>query len=280
MAQLEVTMEPYVPQLGIVYPPNPDDHMVAIKILRDVKVDENYPFLDKSFKFRFMRGLMHLGVFVLIFPLSPVRFGLKIEGRKNLRKHKKLLKNGAMTIANHVHRWDFLFMMQALRYRSMYFPVWKEQLNGSDLAFIRAAGGIPVPDELRVIKYFNQAFDEIHARKKWIHAYPESSRFDYFVPIRPFKKGVFTMAHRYNLPVIPIAISYREPRFPYTLINAFRSLIGNKKLPMITLRIGEPLLFDESLTRKEAVQKMRKECHAAVARLAGISNNPYPAEGD
>ncbi|MDR0495136.1 MAG: 1-acyl-sn-glycerol-3-phosphate acyltransferase [Treponema sp.] len=273
-------MEPYVPQLGIVYPPNPDDHMVEVKVLRNVKVDENYPFLDKSFKFRLMRGLVYLAVFTLVFCISPLRFGLKIEGRNILRKHRKLLKNGAMTISNHVQRWDFLFVLQTLRYRSMYFPVWKEQLNGSDEGVIRYAGGIPVPDELRVIKYFNRAFDEIRARKKWIHAYPESTRFDYFQPIRPFKKGVFTMAHRYNLPVIPIAISYRKPRFPYTLLNAARALAGNKKLPMITLRIGEPLLFDESLGRKEAVQKMRKECHEAVVRLAGISNNPYPAEAD
>jgi hypothetical protein len=49
---------------------------------------------------------------------------------------------------------------------------------------------------------------------------------------------------------------------------------------MITLRICEPFLFDESLGRKEAVHKMRKECHEAVVRLAGISNNLYPAEGD
>jgi 1-acyl-sn-glycerol-3-phosphate acyltransferase len=273
-------MEPYVPQLGIVYPSKPDDHMVEIKVLRDVKIDEHYPFLDTSFKFKFMRGLMHLGIFTLVFFLSPLRFGLKIEGRNILRKYKQLLKNGAMTVSNHVQRWDFLFVLQALRYRLMYFPVWKEQLNGSDEGFIRLAGGIPVPHEIRVIKYFNQAFDTIHARKKWIHAYPESSRFDYFQPIRPFKKGVFTMAHRYNLPVLPIAISYRAPRFPYTLLNAARSLTGKQKLPMITLRIGEPLQFDESLSRREAVQKMRKECHEAVVRLAGISNNPYPAEGD
>jgi len=49
---------------------------------------------------------------------------------------------------------------------------------------------------------------------------------------------------------------------------------------MITLRVGEPLLFDTSLNRKEAVAKMRKNCHEAIVKLAGISENPYPAEGD
>ena len=273
-------MEPYKPDLGIVYPDKPDEHIVELKVTHDVTVDENYPFLDKSLKFRFVRRLQHLGSHTLVTVMCLVRYGLRIEGRKILRKHRKLLKNGAMTVSNHVHRWDFLFVLQAVRFRMMYFPVWKEQLRGPDEGFIRRAGGIPVPEDIHTIKYFNKAFDEICAGKKWIHAFPESSRFDYFQPIRPFKKGVFTMAHRYNLPVIPIAFSYRKPCFPFTLVNLFRFLAGKQKLPMITLRMGEPILIDKDLPRKEAVQKCRKECHEAIVRLAGISENPYTAEGD
>ena len=272
--------EPYKPDLGIIYPDKPDEHIVPLEITHDVVVDENYPFLDKSPKFRFMRGLLYLGIFVLVFFLSPLRFGLKMEGRKYLRKYRELLKDGAMTVSNHVHRWDFLFVLQAVRYRMMYFPVWKEQLKGADEGFIRFSGGIPIPEEIHTIRHFNNAFDEVHAMKKWIHAFPEGSRFDYFVPIRPFKKGVFTMAHRYNLPVIPVGLSYRRPRFPFTLVNALRALFGKQKLPMITVRLGEPLQFDAGLGRKEAVKKMRKDCHEAIVRLAGIRDNPYPAEGD
>ena len=273
-------MEPYIPRLNFVYPDKPDEHMIDLKVTHEVIIDENYPFLDKSFKFWFMRHLMHLGIFTLVFILTHLRFALKIEGREILRKHRKLLKNGAMTVSNHIHRWDFLFMLEAVRYRTVYFPAWKENLNGPDEGFVRYAGGIPIPEGIRAIKHFNEAFDEIHAKKKWIHAFPETALFWFYQPIRPFKKGVFTIAHRYDLPVIPMAFSYREPRFPFTLVNLFRSCFGYQKIPMITLRIGEPLLFDKSLSRKEAVQKMRKECHEAVVRLAGISNNPYPAEGD
>ena len=273
--------EPYKPQLDFHYPDKPDEHMIEVKITHKTTVDQNYPFLDKSFKFRFMRGLMHLGIFTLVFPfMSPLRYGIKIEGRPVLRKYKELLGNGAMTVSNHIHRWDFLFVLQAARYRSMYFPALKNHLNSPDESFVRLAGGIPVPDDLHTIKYFNLAFDELHAKKKWIHAYPESSQFPYFQPIRPFKKGVFTLAYRYNLPVIPMAFSYRKPNFYFTLLNTLRSVRGKQKLPMITLRVGEPILFEQSLPRKEAVQKLRKECHEAVVRLAGISENIYPAEGD
>jgi len=273
-------MEPYIPQVNFVYPAKLDEHIIDMKITHEVKVDENYPFLDKSFKFRFMRAIEYLAIFTVVQFLILLRYGLKIEGRKLLRAYRKTLKNGAMIISNHVHRWDILFVLRAIRYRSIYFPVWKELLNSNDEGFVRLTGGIPIPDNIHTIKFFNKAFDEVIARKKWIHAFPESSRFDYFQPIRPFKKGVFTMAYRYNLPVIPMAFSYRKPRFPFTIVNLFRSMAGNQKLPMITLRVGEPLLFDTSLSRKEAVVKMRKDCHEAIVRLAGISDNPYPAEGD
>ena len=273
-------MEQYIPELGIEYPKKPDQHMTAVEITGNIIVDENYPFLDKSFKFNFMRGLMHLGIFSMVFIICIIFFGLKIEGRKILRTYKKLLKNGAMTVSNHIHKWDFLFVLKAVRYRLMYFPALKEHINSPDKNFVRFSGGIPIPESVHAIKSFNRAFDEIYARKKWIHAYPESALFYFFQPIRPFKKGVFTLAYRNNLPVLPLAFSYRRPCFPYTFVNFLRALRKKQKLPMITLRIGEPLLFDTSLGRKEAILKMRKDCHEAVVRLAGITNNIYPAEGD
>ena len=273
-------MTPYVPDLGIKYPENPNEHMDEIKITHERVLDENYPFLDKSFKFNFIRNMMHLTIFALVFTLCSLRFGLKVEGRGNLRKHRKLLKNGAMTASNHIHRWDLLFVLKAVRYRTVYFPALKEHIRSPDEGFVRLSGGIPIPTDVHLMKHFFLALDEIHARKKWIHVYPESSLFDYFQPIRPFKKGVFTLAYRYRLPVLPLAFSYRKPHFPFTLVNLLRRFTGNKELPMITLRIGEPILADGKLSPRDAVQKLRKECHEAMLRLAGITYNQYTAEGD
>ena len=272
--------EPYVPKLDVAYSPELDKHTDDLKITHEVIIDKDYPFLDKSFKFNFLRSLVYILIYGIVFFLSHLRFGIKIEGRENLRKHRKLLKNGAMTISNHIHRWDFLFVLEAVRFRKMYFPAWKENLNTPDETLLRLAGGIPIPEDIHLMRNFNQAFDDVCAMKKWIHGYPERALFYYFQPIRPFKKGIFTMAYRHNLPVLPLAFSYRRAHFPFTLVNLYRSLIGNQKLPMITLRIGEPVQFDMKLGHREAIQKMRKECHEAVVRLAGIRDNPYPPEGD
>jgi 1-acyl-sn-glycerol-3-phosphate acyltransferase len=273
-------MEPYIPQVKYDYPEKLDQHMIDMKYVHELTLDANYPFLDKSFGFRFVRALEYIVIYIVVFHLCVLRFGLKIEGRDILRKHRTLLKNGAMTISNHIHKWDLLFVLKAIRYRSIYFPVWKENLKTPERGFIRYTGGIPIPESISLMKCYNKAFDEICAKKKWIHAYPETAMFYFYQPIRPFKKGVFSMAYHYNLPIIPMAFSYRKPCFPFTIVNLFRTIIGNQKLPMVTLRIGEPLLFDTTLGRKEAVQKMRKDCHEAIVHLAGIKNNPYPAEDD
>jgi len=269
-------MKLITPDLGIQYPSDPCEHVMPLKKVRELSIDADYPFLDKSFKFNFMRRLMYLGIIVIVFPLNIFRFGLKIEGRKNLWKYRKLLRNGVMTVSNHVNRWDFLFLLQTLRYRMMYFPAWKENLLGPDMNFIRYAGGIPVPEDIHTIKYFNKAFDEITGKKIWIHSYPEVANWPYYQPIRPFKKGVFTMAYRYKLPVLPIAFCYSEPTLPLKIINLFRK----QKLPTVIARIGEPIPHDPEKPRKEAVQILRKQCHDAIVTLAGVADNPWPAEGD
>jgi 1-acyl-sn-glycerol-3-phosphate acyltransferase len=263
--------KPYIPRLGLSYPEKLDAHMLETPE-SDLVLDEKYPFLDRSLGFRIKSAFLYLGIFTLVFFLSPLRFGLRIEGRRLLRKHRRLFKNGALTVSNHMLRWDFLMVLQAVRFRRLWFPAWKENLSGPDRTVIRLAGGIPAPDSVRIIKYFNGAFDELHRRKKWFHVFPEGSNWHYFQPIRPFKKGMFTMAQRYNIPVIPMAFSYRESRGLYKIFK--------KNYPLITLRIGEPILPDPSMSRREGAQWLRAQTHRKIVELAGITDNPYPCEGD
>jgi 1-acyl-sn-glycerol-3-phosphate acyltransferase len=263
---------PYVPDLGLVYPGDPDAHMIPTVKEIDLVLDEHYPFLDKSFWFRFRSALIHLGIFTLVFILSPLRFGLRIEGREKLKKHRVLFHRGAITVSNHVMRWDFLCVLQAVRFRRLYFPAWQENLYGPDRNLIRLVGGIPVPTDLHVIRFFNLAFDELHEKRKWFHVFPESSSWPYYQPIRPFKKGMFTLAYRYGIPVIPLAFSYRPARGLYKIFK--------KNRPLVTLRVGDPIMPDLSLPRKEAVQMLRAQCHQSIVELAGIKNNPWPCEGD
>jgi 1-acyl-sn-glycerol-3-phosphate acyltransferase len=246
--------------------------MIPPKKEIDLVIDENYPFLDKSLGFRLKSALLYLGIFIIVFSICPFRFGLRIEGRNILKKYRNLLRNGALTVANHIHRWDFLIILQAIRFRRSYFPAWPENLSGPDRTLIRLAGGIPVPKDIHTIKCFNQAFEELHRKKEWIHVFPESSNWHYFQPIRPFKKGMFTMSYQYNIPIVPMAFSYRQAGGIYKIFK--------KNYPLITLRIGEPIMPDLSKPRREAVALLREQTHRKIVELAGITDNPYPCEGD
>lgn len=261
----------FIPDVGIKYPDDPFEYLNTPRKIVDIAIDEHYTYLDDSFLFKLRSAAMYAAIFAVVFPLSVLRFGLRIEGREKLRKYRSLFKNGAMTCANHVHRWDFLFVLKAVRYRKLYFPARAENIQGADRNLIRLAGGIPIPETLSAMRHFNAAFDRLAAQKRWLHVFPESARWDYFAPIRPFKKGVWTMALRYNIPVIPMVISYRKP-------GAIARLF--KTPALITLRIGDPILPGQTLLPGRAAKDLRERVHQSMVELSGITNNPYTASGE
>ncbi|ULQ59002.1 1-acyl-sn-glycerol-3-phosphate acyltransferase [Brucepastera parasyntrophica] len=137
---------------------------------------------------------------------------------------------------------------------------------------IRLVGGIPIPSGFHAMNKFNEAFDELHRKRKWFHVFPEGCNWPYFQPIRPFKRGAFTFSQRYNMPIIPMAFTYRKPTGLFALYKG--------KYPLITLNIGEPIFPDITLPRKESIMRLREQTHKKIVELAGIKNNPFPSEGD
>lgn len=262
----------YIPVPLDQYPDIPDQPMFNPKIVRHVELDENFPYLDKSFKGRLRSALIYTIIFLLVFPAHKIRYGLKIKGRENIRRNKILFANGAMTVCNHVYKWDFLAVLQAVKYRRMWFPARGANMNGTDAFLIRGSGGIPIPESFGGLRKFKEAFDELHAKKKWIHIFPESCRWEWYEPIRPFKLGSFSMAVRYNLPVIPMVITYRKPTGIYKLLKV--------KHPLTTITIGEPIVHDSTMTRKDASLKLLQEAHKCMCNLAGIEQNGWEELGD
>ena len=262
----------FVPDMNLTYPENPHERMIFPPKIREVVVDEHYPYLMKSFREKFFHYLIYAGIFTIVFPIHWLRYGLKIKGKKNLKKNKKLLKNGAITVANHVYRWDFLAVVQAvatLGRRRVWFPALADNLNTKDAVQIRSAGGIPVPESgMGATRRFNEAFDILVSKKKWIHVFPEQCRWNWYEPIRPFQMGAFALAYRYDLPIIPMAFSYRP-------LTGWRKLFF--KTPLVTLTIGEPILPNQNEKRKEDSARMCTEAHAKICEMAGIIQNGWDA---
>ncbi len=253
----------YRHDLDYQYPDRCDEHMITVKHLRDVNVDENYPYLRKDFGYKCIRSGYWLLLNVVIFWLLRITHGLRIDGKENLKKHKDALKNGGITISNHVFMWDYLCVMTAMRPHIGYFPAWKTNLEGPNGPLIRTAGGIPIPtDSIRAMKKFKAAMEEVFDSGKWMHFFPEGSMWFFYPDIRPLKKAVFQYAVRYDRPIIPMAMSFR-PRKNITKLFT--------KKPCVDLHIGEPLFPDKELSPISAVRRLQEEAYHVMQVMCSVN---------
>ena len=264
----------YVPEPTADFPgDNPHTRMTPIRgKTKDIQFDETYPYLDPSLKFKIWHVLIYLTTWLVVFPVNRLRYGIKIEGRDKIRKNRKLFANGLMTVCNHVHRWDMLCVLQAMRYRKAWIPMYAQAFNGKDGFLMKHIGGIAIPQNYSGLRKFDQAFDELHARKQWFHIFPESCSWYEYAPLRPFKTGAFNMAYKYNLPVLPMMISFR-PR------TGWRKIFSNSG-PLLTIHVGDPIVPDLNTPRKEEVARLRDLAHSAMLDMAGIVSNPWPSHID
>ena len=253
----------YRHNLDYKYPEKSDEHMITVKHLRDTNFDENYQYLKKGFWHKFKRAVLWILLNPLVFTVCTIRHGLKIYGRRNFKKYKKEFKNGAITIANHVLMWDYICVLKAIRPHLQYFPAWKTNFEGPNGPLIKWVGGIPIPtDNIHAMAKFQQAIFDVLKSDSWLHFFPEGSMWFYYPDIRPLKKAVFKYSVRFNKPIIPITLSFRERKGLYKLFG---------KAPLVDLNIGNPLFPDANLSENEAAEKLHKEAYHIMQVMNGIN---------
>ena len=264
----------YVPEAVADFSGNdPFTKMAAIRgKLKDIKFDGSYTYLDKSLKFKILHFFIYFFTWILAFPLNRIRYGLRIEGREKIRQNHKLFANGVMTVCNHVHRWDMICILQAMRYHKAWIPMYSQPFRGKDGFVMKFIGGIAIPEDRSGLRAFDKALDELHTNKQWIHIFPESCSWKFYAPLRPFKIGAFNMAYKYNLPIIPMVISFR----PRTGWRRFFS----KGEPLLTIHVGDPIIPNLNTPRKEEAARMRNDAHKTMLDMAGIVSNPWPSSID
>ena len=248
------------------YPEDTSLHYLVVKKNNGNVYDENYPYIDKSFKFRFKQFWVRILIILIVNPITYLRLGLKVKGRKYLRKNRKLLKQGVVSVCNHVHMWDFLAIMVPVHH--IKWPnilSWDKNISGENGPLIRMVGGIPIPvKNLRGFAKFTHSTIDLVKNGGWLHVAAEASMWEYYAPIRPFKDGAAYFAYKADKPLLPMAFSYRE-------LGWIRKHIF-KQIAKFTLNIGEPLFVDKTLPQDKAIEKLTIEAHKKVCDLAGFKD--------
>lgn len=249
--------------LNYNYPDTFEEHMLYVPKKADPPVlDEKYPYVNKTLPFKIARAILIMITQTVGFILMKLLIGLKSENRKVLKKHKASLKNGAISVCNHVHMWDFICVMFALRHRSFYFPAWPKNLTGPNRHLIRFVGGVPIPCQRKAIIKFHETLNGILDKGKWLHFYPETSAWFYYEAIRPFKKGVFSYAVRHNKPIVPLVIKFREPKKMFKWIYKIN--------PLLSITVGKPIFPDLMLSEHDAIFKILHETREWMQKTAGF----------
>lgn len=274
--ELQVEQGVYIPHPAMDYPEDsPFTRTLFPTFIKDKVFDEHYPYIDDSWRSKCLHIFgYYIAVHLIVQLKLRIQMGLRVRGRKVLRKYKHQLQHGAITIANHVYRLDCPCVLIAVKAKhTTRIPMFAPNFRTKDDVFLRMAGGVPIPDateNMSALKKFNEAFDEFNRRGWWMHIFPEACRWDMYKPLRSFQKGAFTMSYKYNKPLLPCVITFRERTGIYRLF-------GKKELPLLTVTIGEPILPDTSQPRKAEVERLREQAHQQMQRMAGITHNPWPA---
>lgn len=250
------------------YPIDTSMHYLKKDCVINLDLNEKYQYIDESIKFKRKLKFFRFIVRLIVFPLVKIRLNLKIVGRKNLKLYKDVLKDGAITVCNHVHMWDYLAISKALKKTDIKFLAWKKNLEASNRGLVKLAGGIPIPEDnikgsLKFVKEINNYLNN----KGWLHIYAEGSMWEFYRPIRPFKDGFAYFSIKNNKPILPLAISYRKNGF-------IRSKIF-KSPASLTINIGKPIIPLKNQNYKEYKDEFMKLIHKEVVSLAGIKDNYY-----
>lgn len=251
----------YKTGLKFTYPDKIDGHMIDPKQVRNIDLNGQYPFYRSSKWFRFWQNMLNLLVWIVAIPIVSLRYGLIVKGKKNLRGENRIkIKNGFITTCNHVFDWDYLCVRTTMFPRRSYFLAWINNHYSKLGKLMRVCGSIPVPYSYEGLKKFDKDIKNLFVDKKWLHVYPEASMWYYQEGIRPYKNGTFTIAYDNNVPVAPLAISYRPAKGIFKLWK-------KHGYPCITISIGEPQWANMSLERKDSIAELNQRVHALSLQM-------------
>ena len=192
---------------------------------------------------------------LIVFVIDSALYGLKVEGRENLRK----VKGGAITVMNHVHPMDFTMVKVAVFPRRIYFTSLRSNLELPFVGWlIKQCGALPLPVKLGEKITFQKQLKNGISRGDWIHFYPEGMMVKHHRKLREFRTSAFITAVNNNCPVIPMAIVYLKPQGLWHLLS---------KRDQMVLVIGEPLYPKAAVSKKEAVQELAERTRIAMEEL-------------
>lgn len=178
----------------------------------------------------------------------------EIRGVENLRD----LKSGAVITCNHFNAFDSFAIQLAYeaadKRKRNFYRVIREGNYTSFPGFygflMRNCNTLPLSSNVRTLKKFMQATDDLLKDGNFVLVYPEQSMWWNYRKPKPLKKGAFIIAGRNNVPVVPCFITMRDTDIMDD--NGFF-------IQEYTIHIEKPIYPDPELSYAENVEMLMQK---------------------
>lgn len=185
-------------------------------------------------------------------------YGLRFCGRRHLRA---IRETGVITVSNHCQYIEPVFTGLALWPRRIWYAVEENNINRKDVGWLnRLLGAFGIPDDrpMGIAGLVRSVLD----RQQVVHFYPEGKLFYRNQKLRPFHRGAFLLALRFNVPVLPLTEVLQKRK----LHNFFPFLP-----PKVFFIIGKPIFPEE-------IRKMSRNSAGRDTAVRAASQSAFFAE--
>lgn len=237
-----------------------ENHIVEMWTPLQLHIDNNYAFIKFSIIFRLLSFMATFLFYILFTVFNILFYRLRFEGKENI---KKLRRKGFISVANHCHFLDTVFIAQKFFPRTVYFPTVQRNFQVPFLkTLLRLLRSFPIPERTTGFKMILPALGEALKRNKIVHFFPEGDLWHLHQGIDDrFKRGAFYLAHIYNVPVLPMVLKFKP-------MKLFGKNIG-KNWITVKLYIDKPVYPGEPAASlknvgKKSLNRMIAEVHSRM----------------
>ena len=182
--------------------------------------------------------------------------GVRVHGFRNARR---LRKTGYVAICNHVNKMDSPLASEAIGLRRSYYVTLTENLQLPVAGpLVRALGGVPLGSSPAQLGRLMENMHEALRAGKVVMVFPEGNLVPYCRELQPFRRGGFLMAAEAGVPVLPMRVTYREPK------GLWKRL---RRRPFLTLNVLPPIWPDRTLAPRAQSLALMAACREAMERV-------------
>ena len=220
---------------------------------------DDFVYLSKNLFFKVFSFVTYrLIATPIVFLINKLFYHETIIGRKKLKKYRK---NGYFLYANHVHVPADAYTPSLVTFPKKAYILVNPDATSIPVVstFVKAFGGLPVPDSPKLYRAFKKSIDELAERKKVVTIYPEAHVWPYYTGIRPFKDASFKYPAEHDKPIFVFTRTIKKKKF--------------SSRPKFVVYVDGPFFPEKENTVKQNQRLLRDAAYRAM--LERSANSTY-----